>query len=123
MKVIYYKLSCETKIRYTHKSDLTVKNVFFDVREFSKELINGDVTLEYIKTFEGSSEEIATEKEKLEMKYNPKIKKVIYNQRYYKKKSADKYECPCGSSIINRKQIIDRHNQTAKHQKYVNNLK
>jgi hypothetical protein len=111
----------KSEIQFTKKKILTVKSLFlFLSKDIRKKILETDnVEIKHIKDFYGTTEEMETERDKLRLKNDPpkELKKQIYNKRYYQK-SKEKYKCECGSTMVNRKQVIDKHNLSKKHLKH-----
>jgi len=130
MKGIFYKIWNEEWcfVGFTRMSKVTnLKSVYLDLDSTSRKKVmeNDNWTITELDVFDGSLKDMYGMKDILIMKHDPNVdKKKIYNKRYYKKYSVDeKYNCDCGSKMLNRKQVIEKHKQTNKHQKYIQKLK
>lgn len=120
MIVTFYTLSDDTtKLRMTKKKELTLEQIYFEIRDRDtrKGLMDGSITINKILQMESTKENVEMEFKRLKELYNPKLKKSEYNKRYYQKSSAmsKKYTCDCGSVMVNRKQVIEKHENTKKH--------
>ena len=72
--------------------------------------------------FSGGMKELHNHHDMLNIVHNPFVnRQQIYNKRTYKKYSIEKHQCECGSTMVNRKQVIAKHLTTKKHKKYIEN--
>jgi len=121
MSTIFYKIcdGDDVLIGSTTKPDIDIKTIYFELTtSIRKRICDGDAKIVYLETIEGTPSEIRKLKAKLEFDNNPLAKRKVYNKTYYDK-SKKLYLCECGSKIVDRKQIIDRHNKTKKHLSFV----
>ena len=127
MKVLFFKIWNDEwcHVCFTRMSQIkSIKTVFFDIdrKHRAKIAESDDTMLTELEHFDGSLKEMYRRHEELTLKHDPDVdKKKIYNKRTYKKYSIEKHQCDCGSTMVNRKQVITKHLTTKKHKEYMEN--